>query len=398
MSVRRATGPSTEPLYHTVPLRSPRHERKPTTRVTHPIEGEMSEADGGRSSPLKADALEKLIGDSEAMNALRDRIRRVSRSHVPVLIHGETGTGKELCAEAIVAQSRASPFIAVNCAAFADGVIDSELFGHERGAFTGADRAHTGLVAAANGGVLFLDELAEVSAPVQAKLLRVLESGEYRPVGSNRVRRSSFRVIAATSGEVDELVAAGKIRPDLLHRLGALRILLPPLRTRLEDLPSLADEFLRRYTTRSPDGPTAVGADAVSVLLNQPWPGNVRQLRNVVQAAAALAGTARQIAAAHVMEVLQDATLLEPLTAAVPTLAEAVRQAEERALRRALHEAGDNRQRTAALLGISEATLYRKLDKHFGRNRVGRPGGSAADSSAALKSERNGNELLSHPR
>jgi DNA-binding NtrC family response regulator len=321
-------------------------------------------ANGRRASNGRS-PLEKLIGRSEAMRRVRDRIRRISRSHVPVLIHGETGTGKELCAEAIAAEAAASPFIPVNCAAFAEGVIDSELFGHERGAFTGADRAHTGLVAAAQGGILFLDELAEVSPAAQAKLLRTLESGEYRPVGSSRILRSTFRVIAATSGNVDELVEAEKLRPDLLHRLGALRILLPPLRERLEDLPFLAEEFLRRYALRSPGGPSSLGDSAMEVLMSHAWPGNVRQLRNVVEAAAALAGAEREIGGSQVIEVLSEGRSTAPTASTFPTLAEVLDRTEKRVLIEALGHADQNRERAARLLDVSEATLYRKLAKHF---------------------------------
>src|SRR5258705_9785729 len=169
------------------------------------------------------DALQALVGASVVMQHVREKIERFARSPVPILILGETGTGKELCAAAIAKLSGREPFLPVNCATFPDGLAESELFGHERGAFTGAVRTHAGVVALADGGVLFLDELGELPLAMQAKLLRTLESGEYRPVGSNRTLRSQFRILAATSGDMDAVIAIGKLRPDLLHRLGAVR-------------------------------------------------------------------------------------------------------------------------------------------------------------------------------
>src|SRR5207249_2704237 len=171
-----------------------------------------------------------------------------------VLVLSEAGTGKELCAEAISDLSRRTPFMAVNCAALPESLVESELFGHERGAFTGAVQARRGMIAAADGGTLFLDELAEVPSTVQAKLLRTLESGEYRPLGSTKTMRSRFRILAATSGDPERIISEGHLRADLFHRLGAVRVRLPPLRERIEDIPRLAEEFLRRYLERSDCG------------------------------------------------------------------------------------------------------------------------------------------------
>jgi len=304
--------------------------------------------------------LDELIGRSPAMQRLREQIGRIARSPVPVLIVGETGTGKELCAQALGQLSGRGPFVPINCAAFADGLIESELFGHERGAFTGAIRTHPGVIALANGGTLFIDELSEVPAATQVKLLRTLESGEYRPLGSAKTLRSDFRILAATSCVVEDAVASGQLRADLLHRLGAMRLRPSPLRERLEDIPALADAFLRHYRERAREGPQSLSPDAYVLLMQHSWPGNVRELRNVVEASAAVAGLEDVIGMAHVVQFLTAFATAAPADSC-PTLAEARGRAERRAIVEALQRAGGNRERAAKLLHISPATLYRKL-------------------------------------
>jgi DNA-binding NtrC family response regulator len=316
------------------------------------------------------DALHKLLGQSAAMQRARIQVQQIARSPVPVLILGETGTGKELCAEAIAVLSGRMPFVPVNCAAFPDGLAESELFGHERGAFTGAVRSHVGVIAQANGGVLFLDELAELPSAVQAKLLRTLESGEYRPLGSTKTLHSQFRILAATSGDLDGVIASGRLRVDLLHRLGAARVFLPPLRERLEDIPLLACEFLRRYLERSCDGgPARIAPEACAVLMQHDWPGNLRQLRNVVEAAAATAGVEEEIKILHVVPFLATGGDNGATTESVATLAQVRKKAEQRAILDALGRTGGNRERAASLLRISAATLYRKLGQTGSQDR-----------------------------
>lgn len=305
-------------------------------------------------------ALARLIGGSAAIAQVRDRIVRIAGSPSPVLILGETGTGKEVSAAAIAALSGRQPFVAVNCGALAEGVVDSELFGHERGAFTGAIRSHDGLIAEANGGILFLDELADLPKPTQAKLLRTLESGEYRRVGSTKVRTSRFRILAATNADVDRAGENGPIRNDLLYRLWALRLRLPPLRDRREDIPVLVRTFLGRLAP--PCNAMTITATALEVFTGHDWPGNIRQLGNMVEAAAALA-TGGVIDAAAVEEALETRPVAG--TAPVPTLGAARDAAERRAIAQALHAAGGRRDAAAELLGVSSATLYRKLQ---GRN------------------------------
>lgn len=295
--------------------------------------------------PDLPDPLAKLIGRSPLMREVRAQIRQIAESHVPVLVTGETGTGKELCAEGIGRLSGRTPFIAVNCAAIPEHLVESELFGHVRGAFTGAVSSRIGLIAAADGGTLFLDELNELPVAVQAKLLRTLESGEYRPVGAIDGRRSDFRILAATSEDVEGLVASGQLRAPLLHRLGAVRLRLPALRDRLADIPPLAEEFLCRYRTRSDCGPTRIASEACAVLMQYQWPGNVRQLRNVVEAAAAVAGSEPTVGLTHALQFLPplapDGAPLDQF----PTLAEVRLRAERRAILQAIHRAEGNRQR-----------------------------------------------------
>jgi len=312
------------------------------------------------------DALQSLVGSSVVMQQVREQIELFARSPVPILIVGETGTGKELCAAAIAHLSGRQPFVPVNCATFPDGLAESELFGHERGAFTGAVRAHVGVVARADGGVLFLDELGELPLAMQAKLLRTLESGEYRPVGSSATQHSHFRILAATSGDLEQIILGGKLRPDLLHRLGAVRIALPALRRRLADIPLLAAQFLGVYRERSDRGPRRIAPEACAALMQHDWPGNVRQLRNVIEGAAALAGNEEEIRLPHVLQFI--APLVPSEENGIPSLAQARRSAEQRAILGALGQVGGNRERAAKLLRISPATLYRKLGRTVERS------------------------------
>lgn len=325
----------------------------------------------------------KLIGQSPHLQHVRTRIHQIAHAPVPVLILGETGTGKEVCAEAIMQLSGRRPFVAVNCAAFTESLIESELFGHRKGAFTGASHDRRGLIAEADGGSLFLDELAELPAGVQARLLRTLESGEYRPLGSNMTLRSNFRLLAATNGDVEKLRDEGRLRADLLHRLGALRIFLPPLRERREDIGPIAAHLLDQYRRRVAYGPTCLSPLAVEMLSGKPWPGNVRELRNVIEASAALANGSDILHAEHVSDVMSGGRALNAGTECLnglPTLAEALLRAEGCALNEALQHSGGNREQAARLLGISEATLYRKLSRVQG-GRAGRSVGHRNDRS-----------------
>ena len=228
-----------------------------------------------------------LIFESSSMHDTLARARRFARSSGTVLISGESGTGKELLAQYLHDNSlRASrPCVRVNCAAFHDGLAESELFGHEQGAFTGASRRHDGFLHAAGDGTLFLDEIGELPLPTQAKLLRVLEAQEYLRVGSTEVQRMNARIIAATNRDLKKEVAAGRVREDLFHRLDVLSLRLAPLRERNEDIPVLVNHFLRVFGQENEIPVTAVSDELMPLLMNFDWPGNVRQLRNVIHRA-----------------------------------------------------------------------------------------------------------------
>ena len=228
-----------------------------------------------------------LIFESSSMHDTLARARRFARSSGTVLISGESGTGKELLAQYLHDNSpRVSrPCVRVNCAAFHDGLAESELFGHEQGAFTGASRRHDGFLHAAGDGTLFLDEIGELPLPTQAKLLRVLEAQEYLRVGSTEVQRMNARIIAATNRDLKKEVAAGRFREDLFHRLDVLSLRLAPLRERNEDIPVLVNHFLRVFGQENEIPVTAVSDELMPSLMNFEWPGNVRQLRNVIHRA-----------------------------------------------------------------------------------------------------------------
>jgi len=321
---------------------------------------------------LAADAkysLRRLIGNSETMVELRDQVRLYGASDRTVLITGETGTGKELVAQALHGASprRAAPFIAVNCGAIAESLLESELFGYTEGAFTGSRRGgRVGLIEAANGGTLFLDEIGEMPLPLQTRLLRVLEEREVLRVGSTRPTPVDVRVIAATHVQLDQLAADGRFRRDLYYRLNVLRLALAPLREHADDIPLLLMNFLRAAGAGSMtlDGP------AQALLLRHSWPGNVRELRNLAERIAVLAHAESPLSAITRSLLLRYAPELE--TGAMATMPNAVASpaAKARPARGALDAAtiaqtlqahGGDRQRAADALGISRTTLWRLM-------------------------------------
>jgi len=226
-----------------------------------------------------------LIGESEAFQRVLRLVQRLAQCDATVLIHGETGTGKELVARAVhyLGSRRTSPFIAVNCGAIPDSLVESEFFGHTSGAFTDAKQARAGVVAQAQGGTLFLDEVDSLSARSQVSLLRFLQDYEYRPVGGSASKSANVRVVAATNADLEQLVAAGSYRRDLLYRLNVLSVHLPPLRERGDDVRLLAEAFLRRLSVRHGMPARTLHPDALAFLRTYAWPGNVRELENLIQ-------------------------------------------------------------------------------------------------------------------
>lgn len=301
-----------------------------------------------------------MVGESPAISEIKSFIVRAAVSDAPVLVLGESGTGKELAARAIHHHSlrKNGPFCVIDCAAINESVLESELFGYEKGAFTGADRPTQGLIRSADKGTLFFDEIGELPLKMQAKLLRTLQEREVRPVGSTRSQPVDIRVIAATNRDLEQEVAKGLFRADLYFRISAIPIVQPPLRQRAGDISLLAGHFLRSLTQ---ERPKELGAEALRILQAYHWPGNIRELQNVLRRAVALS----------------EQDLILPVDLPATLVVQDVRNPdispendtlvayEQSAVENALKKTNNNKRQAAQLLGISEATLYRKL-KQFG--------------------------------
>jgi DNA-binding NtrC family response regulator len=304
---------------------------------------------------------EGMIGRSASMQALFDLIRRVAPHFTTALVTGETGTGKELVARALhrLSRRRDRPFLTVNCSAIVETLFESELFGHTRGAFTGALEARAGLFERAHGGVLFLDEIGELPPNMQAKLLRVLETGEVAKIGSRDTRRVDVHVVAATNRTLDREVREGRFRADLFYRLNAVDLPVPPLRERLEDVPLLARAFIERSARdfgRRVRGLTPAGA---ALLLGWHWPGNVRELRNVLERACMLAGSDAIDAGDLRLGPQAVAAVVDP----APRQVRRISDLEREEIERALTETSGNKKEAARRLGLSRRALYRRLDR-----------------------------------
>ena len=300
-----------------------------------------------------------MVFASEPMRRLAALVARVAPRDVTVLLSGESGTGKERVAEAIVRASRRAdrPFVRFNCAALAAGLAEAELFGHARGAFTGAVRARPGLFGEADGGTLLLDEVGELAAGAQAKLLRVLQEGEVRPVGEERARRVDVRVLAATHRDLAALVREGRFREDLYYRLDVVHLRIPPLRERPEDVPVLARHFLERFAERFGVAPLRVPDGLPGLLAGRAWPGNVRELENALEALVALSPP--EGLDLSLLSSGKGAAAADPLS-----LRQRVEGYERGLVVDALRAARGNRSEAARRLGISRVTLHDKLKKY----------------------------------
>ncbi len=302
------------------------------------------------------------LGGGPACVALKQLARRAARLASPVLILGETGTGKELLAQAIHAASPCAlaPFVAVNLAAVPETLLEAEFFGVAPGAYTGADRrGRDGKFKLADGGTLFLDEVGDMSLALQAKLLRTLQEQEFEPVGSNQLTRVDVRVIAATSRDLEAMVAAGEFRADLYYRLNVITLRTPPLRERLDDIQPLAEYLLEEIARRHGMPPCEIDTTALESLRRHEWPGNVRELSNVLERAV-LMSDALVLQAADIAQVL-PAGRAAPPAGASPAIAATVAGAEREAIRSALRSTHGNKSQAAKLLGISRAALYEKI-------------------------------------
>ncbi len=345
----------------------------------------------------------QLWGQSDAMQRVYEQISRVAGTSVTVLITGESGTGKEVVAQSVhdLSRRRKRPFLAVNCGAISPNLIESEIFGHEKGSFTGAERQHQGFFERASGGTLFLDEITEMPPDLQVKLLRVLETGRYMRVGSTQVQEADVRIIAATNRVPQQAVDSGKLREDLWYRLNVFPIELPPLRERLSDVPLLAEHFLQAIGAQE-GAAKRFTPKAVTQLQSHPWPGNVRELRNAVQRAYVMASAdvidehwlprgavSAATAAAHPLTpsdsaagaLSREAQAVASGDMAMPSLVlpigTSMAEAERALVLATLRHYNHHKERTAAVLGISLKTLYNRL-KDYAADRA------AADSTAPV--------------
>ena len=311
-----------------------------------------------------------LSSRSPAMQPVLNMVEMVAPTDSTVLIYGETGTGKELTARAVhdLSERRDEPFVAINCAALPENLLESTLFGHKKGAFTGAMEDHEGVFARTGKGSLFLDEIGDISLALQVRLLRVLQEGEYEPVGSNRTVKTEARIIAATHRNLRERIAEGQFREDLYYRLNVVSVDLPPLRERKEDIPSLVTLFILRFNSRHQKNIQDISSETLSCLLNYSWPGNIRELENVMERACILCRE----------EFISPSCLPVEITGPDPgspaalqggdspqdSLTQSREEAEILRIRSALEKTGNNKQAAADLLGIHKTTLFRKLKKY----------------------------------
>jgi len=302
---------------------------------------------------------EGIIGGSASMQAVFDTLRQVSASTATVLILGESGTGKELVAHAIHANSprRGNHFVPLNCAALSETILESELFGHEKGAFTGAMQTRKGRFEYAHGGTLFLDEIGDLPLSIQIKLLRVIEYGEVFRVGSNAPLKVDVRLLAATNRNLATLIREGKFREDLYYRLNVVTVELPPLRERLEDLPLLTQTFFNEFASQHGKQPPGIMPGAMELLYNYDWPGNVRELRNCVESMVVLDKDGK-IDIEDIPRYVKQPADAESASGVSGVNLE---EKEKGGIRKALALCEGNREEAAKLLGISERTLYRKI-------------------------------------
>ena len=323
-----------------------------------------SEVSRLREEVSRRDRLDNIIGRSTAMQEIFALIRRVSASHANVLVTGESGTGKELVARALHAHGsrQGRPFVALNCAAIPENLLESELFGYARGAHSTARTDRQGLFVEANGGTLFLDEIAELPLPLQPKLLRVLQDGEVRPLGMNRAERVDVRIIAATNRDLERQLREGRFREDLYYRLNVIQIHLPPLRGRQEDILALADHFLVRSAQRSAKAVRGWKESAKKLLLGYQWPGNVRELENIVERAVALT-EGDLIGPDDLPRTMQERKSQDRIAMAIAQ-GFTLDQLEREYIERVLEAEGGNKTRAAQRLGLDRKTLYRKLEEY----------------------------------
>lgn len=312
-----------------------------------------------RKELKKSFSLESIVGKSPAMHEVFETVKRVAPAMANVLINGESGSGKELVARAIHSSGarKDRPFIPINCTAIPEQLLESELFGHVKGAFTGANADKKGLFEEADGGTLFLDEIGDLNLTLQAKLLRVLQDKQIRPVGGSQLRQIDVRIVAATHRDLKTMVSEGSFREDLFYRLNVLPVRVPALRERTEDIPLLVENFITKFALQNNSRVHGVTPQAMTALMAHPWPGNVRELENLIERAVVLSagelidekdimGTALNQAKKNIEQIFNDNPTLE--------------QIEEKYIKLILGQTGGQKDRAAKILGINRRTLYRK--------------------------------------
>lgn len=349
-------------VVETFPLHSADGERAYVVQILKPLGERGRSPEGpGADRPQADDRLGRLIGHSPAMRDLFEMIRLIADSQATALLQGESGTGKELVARTIhqLSGRRDQPFVVVDCGTLTETLLESELFGHLKGAFTGAHTSKKGLFQEADGGTIFLDEIADTSAHFQAKLLRVLQEGEVKPVGSGRSIKVSVRVISATNKDLQGLIKAKTFREDLYYRLAVLPLALPPLRERREDIPLLVRHFVEASSQRHRKPVRAVTADALQALQDASWPGNIRELEHLIE---------RTVVTTSGPQMTREQLFGSPASPPAPTDIDlrtvgrtAAQQAERTRIQEALRQASGNRSHAARLLKVSRANLYNKL-------------------------------------
>jgi DNA-binding NtrC family response regulator len=308
-----------------------------------------------------------LIGNSRGMVAVYNMIRQIAPTRATVLIMGETGTGKGVAAQTIHQNSsrRDAPFVTLNCASLAEGVIESELFGHERGAFTGAIQTHKGRFEIADGGTLFLDEVSEMSLATQAKLLRVIEDREFERVGGTRPIKVDVRLIAATNRDLEQQVKEGKFREDLFFRLKVVTVKLPPLRERKQDIPRLVEAFIREFNGEHEKYITGISRGAMDLLMQYRWPGNVRELKNTIEGMVVLSASGRMLDVSDLPEhLLRQVDVQMPAGDMHVRVGMTMEEIEKIAIEHTLRSVGYDKQKAADILGIGLRTLYRKQKRY----------------------------------
>lgn len=306
---------------------------------------------------IRKESPQGFIFKTKKMEEIFNIVKKIAHTDSTVLIYGESGTGKEMIANLIWQHSnrKDAPFIALNCATLSENLIESELFGHEKGAFTNAFQTKYGIVEVADRGTLFLDEIGEMPIGLQAKLLRFLDSGEFRRVGGNKTLKADVRVITATNKDIGELARKGEFRQDLYYRLNVINITIPPLRDRKEDIPELADYFLKRYTNKLSKTIKGIDSNAMNILMNYHWPGNVRELENVIERAV----------------ILSDTDFIRPEDISISQIPDkeegklsSLDDVERSYIIKVLKETGWNQSKASQILGIDRKTLYLKLKKY----------------------------------